>query len=97
MAATLPTTAAEAETLLLENSNYSEGDGNLAAADQFIVAARAWLILNPQKAIHGGRGGEEIHLNVEQVEEMLKQALQWTEAYRAEGSTKFYDFTSYKT
>jgi len=95
MAAEIPTTASEAETLMLSSLNYSEGSGSISAAEQFVVAAKAWIILNPSKAIHGGRGGEEVHLNIEQVENMLRSAIEYIEAYNASGATKFLDFTDY--
>lgn len=74
MAATIPTSRTEAETLFLASSNYRWSTSGTAQVEQYIVAGEYLILHTPKRATHGGRGGEEIQTNVEELRSLLKQA-----------------------
>ena len=92
------TTAADLQSILLNNIDFDEGCGSVAKADAFIKAARAWFLLNPGRATHGGRGGEEIVLNTLQVKQLFDQAVRFRESALSSlgGNTRFYEFSDYR-
>lgn len=92
------TTSSDLQSILLNNIDFDEGCGSLAKADVFIKAARAWMFLNPGRATHGGRGGEEIVLNTPQVKQLLDQAMRFRESALSSigGNTRFLEFCDYR-
>ena len=65
---------ADVRAQLLDNLDFDSACGDLTKADAFIEAGRAWLILAPKRAVHGGSGGEEFTLSVEQIKAMIDDA-----------------------
>ena len=92
-------TAKDIRDTLLENMDFDEGCGDLTKADKFITAARAWFVMNPQRATHGGRGGEEIVLNSAQIKALLDEAIKFRDAkvQQSGGTNRFFDVTDYRS
>lgn len=62
------------EAQLLENLDFDAGCGDATKAQNFIVAARAWLLKMPARASKGGTSAEEVVLSVPQVKSLLDEA-----------------------
>ena len=59
-----------------DNASYCE-DGSVAKARGFITACRLLLLQLPRRATHGGRGAEEVEMDVQRIQDELKAAKQW--------------------
>lgn len=95
MAATIPTSRTEAETLFLASSNYRWATTGTAQVEQYIVAAEYLIMHTPKRVTHGGRGGEEIQTNVEELRDLLKQAEQFRASSVGAG-VAYLDFGEYR-
>lgn len=63
------------EAQLLENLDFDTGCGDSSKAQQFIIAARAWLLTNPTRVAKGGTSSEDVVLSVPQVKSLLDEAI----------------------
>jgi hypothetical protein len=86
-----------------ENADY-DLDGSAAKCQAFIVACRRLLspALTTKRSVHGGRGGEEIELDLMLIKSQLEAAQQWlaanppTSAGGAGGNVTHVDFTGFR-
>lgn len=75
------TTLAEALDAYDTNADYAEvGSASKCAA--FITACRRLLSpgVSPKRNVHGGRGAEEIELDLTVIQEQLRDAQRWLQA-----------------
>ena len=79
-------TLAEIRAEYANNAYYAE-NGSLSECKDFIGACRLLLLVQPERVVHGGRGAEEISLNLEILERQLARAEQWYASKR--GATKY--------
>ena len=59
-----------------DNASYEE-DASVAKAKIFITACRLLLVKLPKRAVHGGRGGEEVELEPDLIRDELASAQKW--------------------
>jgi hypothetical protein len=95
--ATVPTSRVEAQELMLANSGYRWATSGTTKVEQYITAVEYLILTMPERATHGGRGGEEIVTNLKALQDLLKQAEDWREAQSADQGVKYYDFTEFRS
>lgn len=77
-------TLAEIQAAYDDNASYAE-NGSAAEAAIFITACRMLIRRLPKHVAHGGRGAEEVDLQVDLIRDELKTAEQWLAQVRAPG------------
>jgi len=98
MALVTPTTRAEAEASLLANSDYRSQASGTSMARQYRLDLQYLILSLPERAVHGGRGGEEIQTNVKLLQEWLNEVEDWIESQQdSDQGVKFLDFSEYRS
>jgi len=69
-------TLAQIRASYADNAGYGE-DASPVMAAAFVTACRLLLLKLPKRSVHGGRGAEEIELELGQIRIELDQARQW--------------------
>ena len=95
--ATIPTTRTDAQELMLANSDYRWATSGTSKVEQYIVSVEYLILTMPERATHGGRGGEEIVTNLKALQDLLKQAQDWREAQSSDQGVKYYDFSEFRS
>ena len=83
-----------------DNASYCE-DSSVAKARGFITACRLLLLQLPRRATHGGRGAEEVEMDVQRIQDELKAAQQWlstssTATAASGGGVRFASFQNFR-
>lgn len=93
-------TRAQVLAAYADNAAYEE-NGSLSQARTFVTACR--LLLSPQhnvkRASHGGRGAEEVELDLTLIRDELKAAQDWvnlTAGAQSGSSVVHPDFTNFR-
>lgn len=90
-------TLAEVQAAYDDNASYAEDDSTAKAA-AFVTACRFLLRRLPRRAAHGGRGAEEVELELRLIREELNAASQWLAVKGATGGgIKHVSFENFRS
>lgn len=94
-------TLTEVRDAYFDNASYEE-DASVSKAKTFVTACRQLLVRQPSRSTKGGRGGEEIEINLTVVQEQLTEAQRWiaehdtSVAAGGPGTFKHADFRNFR-
>jgi hypothetical protein len=99
MPLTSASTLAEIRAAYADNASYEE-DSSPAKARGFITACRLLLLNLPKRAVHGGRGGEEIELDLTLISAEMIEAKKWLAVFGsalAAARATYVDFRDFRS
>lgn len=94
-------TLTQVRNAYFDNAGYEE-NGSPSEAKAFITACRQLLVRQPSRSSKGGRGGEEIEINLTVVSEQLREAQAWLAENGTDtdaggpGTFKHLDFSTFR-
>lgn len=88
-------TLAEIKAAYADNASYQE-DASVSKARAFCTACRLLLLNLPKRVAHGGRGSEEIELELRLIREELEAGKQWLAANSESGYVKHVSFENFR-
>jgi hypothetical protein len=78
-----------------DNASYQE-DGSAAKCRAFMTACRLLLLHLPKRMAHGGRGNEEIEMDLTVIQAEIREARQWLAVYGAAEAAARATFSSFE-